>query len=112
MTEQQIDLDALEAEYGDYAATEEVKTVRALIAELRQERERAGVLLDKAGEIAQQNQNLVEVRLALEAALSRAEEAIEKALGATDMAGEWVIWDSGEAYDILTEYDKQKEADR
>lgn len=104
-----IDLDALEALYRDDkkrpVGTIGQADVLALIAELRQEREETGVLLDKAGEIAHQNQNLVQVRLELEAALSRAEETIEKVQEYADRKGTFGF---SELHNILAEYSRAK----
>lgn len=91
-----------------FIAAADPSTILALIAELRQEREWAGSLLDKAGEIAQQNRNLVEVRLALEAALSRAEETIAKARdvlrGVHQRPGSF----GAAALTILNDYERQE----
>lgn len=107
-------------EIGAFIAAADPATVLALIAELRQERERANDLLTA-------NTGLVDAVYATDADLSRAEETIEKEL-AKHVEREWRPLDGTylggticnhcrrdypcSTVQTISEYDKQKEADR
>ena len=90
-----------------FIATADPSTVLALIAELRQERERANENADAA-----RGQN--DLNRELWAALSRAEETIEKVrnLPRHELNALVTAVDAHDIDTILTEYGKQKEADR
>lgn len=96
-------------EEAEFIAAADPSTVLALIAELRQERERADVA---EGELDQALAKRISVTLRdvmdARAALSRAEETIEKVL-AVPNDFEWDVPPTAKR--ILTEYDKQKGAD-
>lgn len=134
MTEQQVDLDAIEARAKTRQAIDS-PDVLALIGELRQEREQhqedvriRNVLIQNA-ETDERDEiitgPLIRRIQALTATLSRAEEAIEKVrtvlAWAPDHDGSdplrvqgdymWRAQLADEALSVLTEYDKQKGAD-
>ncbi|WP_067198891.1 ead/Ea22-like family protein [Microbacterium sp. XT11] len=137
-------------EDAEYIAAADPSTVLALIAELRQERERADEAWrigaaqhgydptddEQAGNFmrlakradraeaalsrAEEKRDELEANLILAgatvsdvlSALSRAEETIEKALAILDADDVSDTQARGSAINILTDYDKQKEADR
>lgn len=99
---------------------ESATAIRSLIAELRQERERADITWEDAEAVARSDYRL-QLSIAVnryakaESALSRAEGAIEKALEAIrdrDGDPDGRIERLLRAENILTDYDKQKEGDQ
>lgn len=93
-----------EKKNAEFIAAADPSTVLALIAELRQERERADKNEAGWGEAFR-------LAVAHQDALSRAEETIEKAkaMFSEDAPINESSWVPDETYRILTEYGKQKE---